>query len=79
MHDVALFQFIGGSKLNVFSLPVNLLEQYAPRFGAQDLQLYYQICLEGLREYEYAPDGKSAFEMTVLRLHAFSPEKEKIG
>ncbi|MBU3825969.1 MAG: DNA polymerase III subunit gamma/tau [Candidatus Anaerobiospirillum merdipullorum] len=77
LHDVALFQFIGGSKLNVFSLPVNLLEQYAPRFGAQDLQLYYQICLEGLREYEYAPDGKSAFEMTVLRLHAFSPEKKK--
>ncbi len=79
LHDLALFQFIGGSSLNVFSLPVNLLEQYAPRFDAQALQLYYQICLEGLREFEYAPDGKAAFEMTVLRLHAFTPEKKKIG
>ncbi len=79
LHDLALYQFIGGSKLNVFSLPSELLAQYAPRFGAQDLQLYYQICLEGLREYEFSPDGKSAFEMTVLRLHAFTPEKKKIG
>ncbi|MBO8415533.1 MAG: DNA polymerase III subunit gamma/tau [Proteobacteria bacterium] len=78
-HDLALYQFIGGSRLNVFSLPLNLLESFAPKFGPQQLQLYYQICIEGLREFDYAPDGKSAFEMTLLRLHAFTPEKKKIG
>ncbi len=79
-HDLALFQMIGGDKgLNVFSTPNNVLEAFAPCFSAKGLQLYYQICLQGLEEYKIAADGASAFEMTVLRLIAFTPEKKKIG
>lgn len=78
-HDLSLFQLINGTKLEIFTLPVSLLSQYAPRFNPESLQLYYQIILEGIKEYPYSPDGKSAFEMTFLRLLAFCPEKKKIG
>lgn len=76
-HDIALYQLIGGSKISVFTFPLSLLQKYADLFAPQELQLYYQICLEGCKEYDFAPDGKAAFEMTVLRLHAFAPEKKK--
>ncbi len=79
-HDLALYQMIGGTNaLNVFSVPNTTLENYAKDFSAKGLQLYYQICLQGLEEYKLASDGAAAFEMTVLRLLAFTPEKKKIG
>lgn len=38
-----------------------------------DLQLFYQIALQGRRDIELAPDPRTGFEMVVLRLLAFSP------
>ena len=35
------------------------------------VQVYYQICLLGKRDFALAPDPASGFEMVVLRLHAF--------
>lgn len=79
-HDLALYQMIGGSAaLNVFSISSTILQTYAPQFTAKDLQLYYQICLQGLEEYKLASDGSLAFEMSVLRLLAFTPSKKSIG
>ena len=75
-HDISMFQMIGGSRIEMFNLPVAMLEAFAPRFSPEDLQLYYQIMLEGIREYPYSPDGRSAFEMTYLRLLAFCPKKK---
>jgi DNA polymerase-3 subunit gamma/tau len=43
-------------------------------FSAQELQLYYQIALIGLRDLSIAPDERSGFEMTLLRMLAFAPE-----
>lgn len=76
LHDLALFQMIGSTKLEVFSFGINMLERYAMRISPQQVQLYYQIVLEGIQEYQYAADGRSAFEMTLLRLVAMSPEKK---
>lgn len=79
-HDLALFQLMGNAnKLNVFSIPNSTLEQYSKLFTPQSIQLYYQICMQGLDEYRLASDAACAFEMTVLRLLAFTPEKKKIG
>lgn len=79
-HDLALYQMIGGKDaLNVFTTPLSILETYSKDLSAQGIQLYYQICLQGLEEYKVAADGASAFEMTVLRMLAFTPEKKKIG
>lgn len=75
-HDLALFQMIGATKLEVFSFGVNMLERYATRMTPQQVQLYYQVVLEGIQEYQYAADGRSAFEMTLIRLVAVTPVKK---
>lgn len=79
LHDIALYQLIGRTDLEVFSFNKSLLENYARRMSPQQIQLYYQIVLEGVQEYQYATDGRSAFEMTLLRLLAFNPVKKKFG
>ena len=40
----------------------------------QDLQLYYQIALIGQRDFDYAINDQSHFEMTLLRMLAFQPK-----
>ena len=50
-----------------------LLATLAPRFAAEDLQLYYQIALLGRRDLDLAPDARVGFEMTMLRMLAFRP------
>ena len=46
-------------------------------FLADELQLYYQIALVGLRDMPIVPDPRSGFEMTLLRMLAFTPEREQ--
>lgn len=75
-HDLALFQMIGATKLEVFSFSTSMLERYAGKMTPQQVQLYYQVVLEGIQEYQYAADGRSAFEMTLLRLVAVTPVKK---
>ncbi|MCR5537453.1 MAG: DNA polymerase III subunit gamma/tau [Succinivibrio sp.] len=77
-HDLALYQFTKQTKLDVFSMPEHILA-YASRFDAKTLQLYYQIALQGLLEYKTASDGSQVFDMALLRLLAFTPEKKKLG
>ncbi|MEM7097011.1 MAG: DNA polymerase III subunit gamma/tau [Pseudomonadota bacterium] len=48
-------------------------------FSADALQLYYQITLHGYRDIHIAPDAKSGFEMTLLRLLAFAPVSAPVG
>ncbi len=45
-------------------------------FAADEVQLYYQIALLGLRDLEIAPDPRSGFEMTLLRMLAFAPKPD---
>ncbi len=42
-----------------------------PALAAEDVQLYYQIAVHGRRDLPYAPDPRSGFEMTLLRMLAF--------
>lgn len=77
-HDLALFQMIGyPQNINIFSIPQSTLTTYGPLFSSQALQLYYQIALQGIEEYKVSSDGATAFEMTILRMLAFTPEKKK--
>jgi DNA polymerase-3 subunit gamma/tau len=45
----------------------------ADELPAEDVQLYYQIGLLGTRDLPLAPDPRSGFEMTLLRMLAFRP------
>ncbi|MCL7930307.1 DNA polymerase III subunit gamma/tau [Halomonas llamarensis] len=46
----------------------------ASRFMAEDVQLYYQIGIQGRGDMVHAPDLRSALEMTLLRMLAFRPQ-----
>lgn len=46
----------------------------AARFTAEDVQLYYQIGIQGRADMAHAPDLRTALEMTLLRMLAFRPQ-----
>ena len=50
------------------------LKPQSSDFAADELQLYYQIALVGLRDLPIVPDQRSGFEMTLLRMLAFKPQ-----
>jgi len=45
----------------------------AAALTAEDLQLYYQMAIQGRRDLPLAVDPRAGFEMTVLRMLAFRP------
>ncbi len=50
-----------------------MLEKLAKGFAPEDVQLYYQTSIIGRRDLPLAPDPRTGFEMTVLRMLAFRP------
>lgn len=46
---------------------------FAGRMSPEDVQLYYQIALTGRRDLAHAPDPRSGFEMTFMRMLMFRP------
>ena len=50
------------------------LSALLPLFDPEELQLYYQIAVQGRNEIGWAPDEYSGFTMTLLRMLAFAPE-----
>ena len=53
--------------------PTGQLTALAARMPAEDLQLAYQFAILGRRDLEHAPDPRTGFEMTLLRILAFRP------
>lgn len=51
------------------------LRALAARFAPDDIQLYYQLGLQAHRDLEAAPEARQGFEMALLRMLAFAPEK----
>lgn len=47
--------------------------KFAQGFGPDEVQLYYQIAVQGRQDLPLAPDEHSGFLMTLLRMHAFRP------
>ena len=52
---------------------VESIQQVSQQLSAQDLQLYYQIAILGLRDIVLAPDLRMGLEMSLLRMLAFKP------
>ncbi len=51
------------------------LRRLGAAMSPEDVQLYYQIALAGRRDLPMAPEPRLGFEMTLLRMLAFRPEK----
>ncbi len=52
--------------------------QLAEELTKEDVQLYYQIALNGRRDLPLSPDPRSGFEMILLRMMSFRPLREGI-
>ncbi|HSX19622.1 MAG TPA: DNA polymerase III subunit gamma/tau [Gammaproteobacteria bacterium] len=71
IHQAALAQVVPEAIAS--SSESEQIKQLAQRASAQDLQLYYQAALMGVRDLPYAPDIVTGFEMIALRMLAFMP------
>jgi DNA polymerase-3 subunit gamma/tau len=50
-----------------------LLTEFAAAISGEDVQLYYQTAILGRRDLGLAPDPRTGFEMTLVRMLAFRP------
>jgi DNA polymerase-3 subunit gamma/tau len=73
LHRIALVQF-APTTVDDETERVRL-QHYATAFDAEFLQLAYQIVIHGRDDMSLAPDDYAGFTMTLLRLHAFRPER----
>jgi DNA polymerase-3 subunit gamma/tau len=72
LHRMALAQVVPGSLADDDPDAPAILE-LSQAFGADELQLYYQIAVQGRAEIGLAPDEHAGFMMTLLRMLAFAP------
>ncbi|WP_018916797.1 DNA polymerase III subunit gamma/tau [Vreelandella zhanjiangensis] len=73
LHRLAVAQMVPDAVDNSHGDRESIL-QLANRFTAEDIQLYYQIGIQGRGDMVHAPDLRSALEMTLLRMLAFRPQ-----
>lgn len=52
----------------------SLLQYLAGAMSPEDVQLYYQTAILGRRDLALAPDPRTGFRMTLIRMLAFRPE-----
>ena len=73
LHQMALLIQIPNA-LDQSVLDYEQIKALAQTASAEDVQLFYQIGLIGRRDLALAPDMRSGFEMTLLRMLAFKPD-----
>jgi DNA polymerase-3 subunit gamma/tau len=72
LHRIAVAQAVPDAADNSFGDREKIVD-WAARMTAEDVQLFYQLGLNGRRDLPLAPDARSGFEMTLLRMLAFKP------
>ena len=75
LHRLAVIQLVPDA-LRDDDPDVALWRDLAARFSAQEVQLCYQIAVQGVDEIGLAPDEHAGFSMSMLRMLAFAPERE---
>ena len=70
LQRIAVLQLVGSEN----DEEARELPELASRLSSEDVQLFYQIALQGRRDLGVSRDYRSAFEMTLLRMLAFRPE-----
>ena len=78
LHQVALTQFVPEAcKLETIS--ARAIFQLAKGMAPEQVQLLYQIALQGKKDLPFAADAKTGLEMTLLRMLAFSPANQSFS
>jgi DNA polymerase-3 subunit gamma/tau len=73
LQQIALFQADPGLADSEQFSP-DLLARFADAWSPEEVQLYYQILLQGRQDLLICPDQAGGFEMLMLRLVAFAPQ-----
>ncbi|HET7269201.1 MAG TPA: DNA polymerase III subunit gamma/tau [Oleiagrimonas sp.] len=71
LHRVQLHQLVPG--FHDDQADAEALASVSTAMGAEDVQLAYQLAIAGRRDLGLAPDARTGFEMTLLRMLAFQP------
>ena len=74
IHNVSLFQ-VSPQAVEWKGIDSADLGGLAESIDAETLQLLYQIAIMGKRDFDFAPDPRSGFEMVLLRMLAFQPRR----
>jgi DNA polymerase-3 subunit gamma/tau len=73
LHRIAIAQALPEAVDNSYGDREQILK-FAMALAPEDVQLFYQTGLLGRRDLPLAPDPRSGFEMTLLRMLAFKPQ-----
>lgn len=72
LHQIALTHWVPEAcKLETTS--AKAIYQLSKQISAEQVQVLYQICIQGKKDLPFAIDGRSALEMTLLRMMSFVP------
>jgi DNA polymerase-3 subunit gamma/tau len=72
LHRIALVQIVPQAA-DEDDPDRDTLHELCALFSADELQLYYQVAVQGRAEIGLAPDEYAGFTMTLLRMLAFAP------
>ena len=72
LQRIAVYQVVGAIDSDD-DLDEASLAALAEQIDAEDVQLFYQIAINGKRDLYLSPDPRSGAEMTLLRMLAFQP------
>jgi DNA polymerase III subunit gamma/tau len=50
-----------------------MIKELSQRISKEEVQLYYQVGIMGRKDLPFAPDPRTGFEMTLIRMLAFRP------
>jgi DNA polymerase-3 subunit gamma/tau len=76
LQRIAIVQVVPEAAAHDEEFDAEELRGLAAALHPEDVQLYYQIALGGRRDLAMAPEPRSGFEMSLLRMLAFRPESE---
>ncbi len=73
LHELAVMQILGDVNNAQTAQNADYKIKLAKQIQAQDLQLYYQIAVQGRSDLSLALTPEQGFEMCIMRLLAFRP------
>ena len=74
LQRIAVHQVVGATDADD-DLAEEEIAAFASKLAPEQVQLFYQTALIGRRDLHLAPDPRSGFEMTLLRMLAFQPRR----
>tara|TARA_R110002110_G_scaffold66978_1_gene183100 strand:+ start:202171 stop:203919 length:1749 start_codon:yes stop_codon:yes gene_type:complete len=72
LHRIAIAQAVPDAVDNSWG-DAQRVSAMAAALTAEDTQLFYQVAINGKRDFALAPESRSGFEMVLLRMLAFRP------